>query len=56
MSKSLKAAQAYAWYLARILMVCTIVFKVDDLFCVMPSSEWDGDPESVVHEFDPFAI
>lgn len=56
MSKSLNAAQAYAWHLAKTLMVCTTVFRIDDLFYVALSSEWEGEPESFIHEFDPFAI
>jgi len=57
MSKSLKTAQAYAWNLARNLMVNIIVFRTDNgLFGAMPASEWDGEPDRVVHEFDPFAV
>lgn len=56
MSKSLKTAQAYAWNLARNLMVCIVVFRADNgLFGAMPASEWDGDPDCVIREFDPFA-
>jgi hypothetical protein len=33
-------------------MVCVIVFKADDGFGFMPTSEYDGDVE-IVHEFDP---
>lgn len=56
MSKSLKIVQAYAWNLARSLMVSIVVFRTEGgLFSAMPASEWDGDPASVIHEFDPFA-
>lgn len=56
MSNSLKTAQAYAWSLARSLMVCIIVFRAENgMFGTMPATEWDGDPASIIHEFDPFA-
>jgi hypothetical protein len=36
-------------------MVCITVFKCGNGdFGVMPSNEFDGDPASIVHEFDPF--
>lgn len=56
MSDSLKTIQAYAWNLARTLMVSIIVFRTESgLFSAMPANEWDGDSASIVHEFDPFA-
>ena len=55
MSNSLKTAQAYAWSLARSLMVCIIVFRAENgMFGAMPATEWGGDPESVIREVDPF--
>lgn len=52
---SLSLAQRSAWSLAKTLMVCVTLFKAGPGFGVMPSSEFDGDPESVVHEYDPWA-
>jgi hypothetical protein len=55
MSQPLKTAYARAWNLATTLMVCITVFKAGDgAFGVMPSAEFDGDPSSILHEFDPF--
>lgn len=52
---SLSIAQRSAWSLAKTLMVCVTLFKAGSGFGVMPSSEFDGDPESIVHEYDPWA-
>ncbi|MDP1873433.1 hypothetical protein [Phenylobacterium sp.] len=52
---SLSLAQRSAWSLAKTLMVCVTLFKAGPGFGVMPSSEFDGDPESIVHEYDPWA-
>jgi hypothetical protein len=55
MSQVLSTAQARAWNLATILMVCIVVFQAGNgEFGVMPSAEYDGDPAAIVHEFDPF--
>lgn len=52
----LNLAQANAFSLSRTLMVCVILFAIDDdLFGVMIAAEFDGDPASVVREYDPFA-
>ncbi len=56
MSQNLSIAQERAWNLATTLMVCIILFKVGDLYGVIPSSEFEGDPETIVREYDPFAI
>ena len=56
MSQTLSAAQDRAWNLATTLMVCVILFQAGELYGVMPSSEFDGDPETIVREYDPFAI
>ncbi|MBW0150806.1 MULTISPECIES: hypothetical protein [Caulobacteraceae] len=52
---SLSLAQRSAWSLAKTLMVCVTLFKAGSGFGVMPSSEFDGEPESIVHEYDPWA-
>ena len=55
MSKSLSLAQARAWNLATTLMVCITLFRTSDGYEVMPSHEFDGDPATIVHVYDPFA-
>lgn len=52
---SLTLAQANAWNLAKTLMVCVVLFTTADGYGVMVAAEFDGDPGSVVHEYDPFA-
>src|SRR3546814_10954423 len=55
MSNSLKTAQAYAWSLARSLMVCIIVFRAENgMFGAMPTTEWDGDPDHLLPGPAPF--
>ncbi|MGB3274379.1 MAG: hypothetical protein WBA66_15975 [Xanthobacteraceae bacterium] len=54
MSHNLDLAQNHAWDLARTLMVPVILFQSDDSFGVMVASEYDGDEDSIVHEYDPW--
>jgi hypothetical protein len=35
-------------------MVPVILFQVDDEFGVMVSSEYDGEQDAIVHEYDPW--
>jgi hypothetical protein len=56
MSRTLSAAQTRAWNLATTLMTCIILFRAGEEFGVMPSSEFDGDPDTIIREYDPFAI
>ena len=51
---SLSLAQRNAWSLAKSLMVCVTLFRAGNEFGVMPSAEFDGDPATVIQEFDPF--
>lgn len=51
----LPIAQKLAWSLATTLMVCVTLFKAADGYGVTPSTEFEGSPESVLHEYDPFA-
>ena len=53
---SLSLAQRNAWSLAKTLMVCVTLFKAGSGYSVAPTSEFDGDPASVVHDYDPFEI
>jgi len=50
----LSTAQDFAWSLATTLMSCIILFRAADGYGVLPAAEFDGDPASVVHEYNPF--
>ena len=50
---SLPTAQAYAWSLAKTLMTCIVLIRTAQGYAAMPATEFDGDPASVVHEYDP---
>ena len=54
MSNNLPLAQEFAWSLATTLMACVTLFRSDNGYGAMPSAEFDGEPESVVHVYDPF--
>lgn len=54
MIQTLPAAQALAWSLATTLMVCITLFRTEAGFGVMPSTEWDGEADMVIHEYDPW--
>lgn len=51
----LSLAQRSAWSLAKTLLVCVTLYKAGNGYSVTPSAEFDGDPSSVVHEYDPWA-
>ena len=52
---SLRTAQFRAWNLSRTLMVCIILFRIDGQgFGVAEAGDYDGDPEAIVHTYDPF--
>jgi hypothetical protein len=51
----LSLAQKNAWSLARTLMVCITLFKAGCGYGVVPSAEFDGDPATVLHEYDPWS-
>ncbi len=52
---SLRTAQFRAWNLSRTLMVCIILFKIDEqVFGVVEAGEYDGDPATIVRTYDPF--
>ncbi len=50
----LSTAQDFAWSLATTLMSCIILFRAADGYRILPAAEFDGDPVSVVHEYNPF--
>lgn len=54
MSHNLALAQQVAFDLATTLMVCVVLFKGDLGYGVLPSAEYDGDPDRVIHEYDPY--
>ena len=48
-------AQKNAWSLARTLMTIVVVFRINDSkFGVAEAREFDGEPSSIVREYDPF--
>lgn len=51
----LSLAQKNAWSLARTLKVCITLFKAGSGYGVVPSAEFDGDPATVLHEYDPWS-
>lgn len=55
MSENLSLAQSHAWSLAKTLRVCITLFKSDGGYGVVSSDEFDGDPATVLFEYDPFA-
>ena len=55
MSHNLDLAQRHALDLAQTLMVCVTLFEGDLGYGVVTSDEFDGDPETVLVEYDPFA-
>ncbi|MFY9294866.1 MAG: hypothetical protein WAP03_29910 [Methylorubrum rhodinum] len=55
MAHDLTLARSYAFSLAKTLMVCVTLFQTDGGYGVMTSDEFDGDPASVITEYDPFA-
>ncbi len=54
MSNNLPLAQEFAWSLATSLMACVTLFRSEGGYGAMPSSEFDGDPASILHEYDPY--
>lgn len=52
----LTLAQSHAWNLARTLMACIVVVRIDEtLFGVVEAREYDGNPAAIVREYDPFS-
>lgn len=51
---SLALARSYGWNLARTTMASIVIFRINEtLFGVVEAREFDGDPETIVHEYDP---
>jgi hypothetical protein len=38
----------------RTLMVCVTLFHAGNGYAAVPTAEFDGDADSVIHEYDPF--
>ena len=53
MSQALSTAYVCGWSLATTLMVYVVVFRAGDDNFVMTAAEYDGDPDLILHEFDP---
>lgn len=54
MSHDLSLARDHAYDLAWTLMVPVTLFEVEGQIGIMPSAEYDGDEDAVIHEYDPF--
>lgn len=54
MATDLSLANSYAHSLAQSLMVPVTVFRSEAGYAVVTSDEFEGDPASVVTEFDPY--
>ena len=51
---SLFTAQSLGWNLARTMMTVIVLIETAKGFAVMPLDEFDGDPATIVCEYDPF--
>lgn len=51
----LSTARSLAWNLARTLMTVIALIETDSGYAVMQSDEFDGDPDTIVCEYDPFS-
>lgn len=56
MSHNLTLAQDHAWQLAQTLMVPVVLFQSEGAFGVMEASEYEGDEDAVVTEYDPHCL
>ncbi|GAA0277970.1 hypothetical protein LNAOJCKE_5604 [Methylorubrum aminovorans] len=54
MANDLSLANSYAHSLSQSLMVAVTVFRSEVGYSVVTSDEFEGDPASVVTEFDPY--
>ncbi|OZA69321.1 MAG: hypothetical protein B7X78_03300 [Sphingomonadales bacterium 39-62-4] len=51
----LATAQSLGWNLSRTLMTVIVLIETNQGYFVIPADEFDGDPEQVVREYDPFS-
>jgi len=54
MSDNLSLAQQFAHSLAATLMFCITIFRGETGYGVVPSDEFDGDPDTILQVMDPF--
>lgn len=50
----LSTAQSLGWSLARTMMTIIVLIETTNGYAVMPFDEFDGDPQNIVCEYDPF--
>ena len=50
----LNTAQSLGWSLARTMMTIIVLIETGHGYSVMPLDEFDGDPATIVSEYDPF--
>ncbi len=51
----LATAQAFAFSLAYTLMTSIVLFRTElGVYGVLPTAEYDGAPETVVHTYEPY--
>ena len=55
MPHDLDLARRHALSLAKTLMVRVILFEGDLGYGAVPTAEFDGDPATILIEYDPFA-
>jgi hypothetical protein len=55
MANDLTFAQEAAYRLAGTLMVPVVLIRTDLGYGILELAEFDGDPESIICEYDPFA-
>jgi hypothetical protein len=48
-------AQSLGWNLARTMMTVIVLIETAKGYAVMPLDEFDGDPATIVSEYDPFS-
>ena len=52
---TLEVAQRIAWNLACTLKVIILLVATDEGYSAMPITDYDGDPDRIVREYDVFA-
>ena len=55
MSHDLNLARQHAFNLAKTLMVCVVLFEGELGYGVVTSDEFEGDPATILTEYDPHA-
>jgi hypothetical protein len=55
MSHNLNLTRQVALDLAQTLMICVTLFEGELGYAVIPSDEFDGDPDRIIQVYDPYA-